>query len=209
MSTDALRPRLLLAVTSLTSNAQALGPFWKSATVLGTGGFATPEYYLLRSQFPGYLVLPVTRAPGPESNLPIPIVARMQLLRSAFGRNFSLLPAVFGVSRQTLDNWLQGEQPKIADRARIEALAEAAQVFLACDYTPSHSDLGRTLLNGKSLIELISQGENGRDLAEELMQLVYRGMESRKKLDAMLAETSAPRFTPADFGSPALDENSE
>lgn len=193
MSTNAVPPYLPQGVPSLPTKT-APEPFRLSATDVGTGGYTTVQYYL---------------APPSDNELPSPIVERMRMIRSAFGRNFSRIPAVFGVSRQTLYNWLQGEQPKIAHHARIESLAEAAEVFLACGYTPNYSDLGRTVRDGKSFIELISQGANGRCLAKDLMWLIYRGMESRKKLDSMLAKTSAPRLTPADFGAPAFDENSE
>jgi hypothetical protein len=212
MSTDgtAVLPYLLQPVPTLAAQAEPMDPLWRAATEVGTGGYATLEYYLVRGQFPGYVVLRVSRAPAaPHEGLSSPVVERMQMIRSAFGRNFSRLPAIFDVSRQTLYNWIQGEQPKIAHHARIEALAEAAQVFLARSYTPTAGDLGRSLLRGKSFIELISQGENGRTLAEKLMRLVCQGIASRDKLNVILAGTSAPRVTPSDFGSPAFDENSE
>jgi hypothetical protein len=163
------------------TQAEALGPPWKWLVEVGTGGTATPEYYRARGEFPGYVVLRISRTPAPRAGLSKPFVEPMQTIRRAFGRNFSRLPSVFGVSRQTLYNWLDGEQPKPPNQARIGEMAEAAQVFLAAKYTPSAADLGRSLLRGKSFLDLIAEGEDGHAMGERLVRLIERGLAARAK----------------------------
>ena len=121
--------------------------------------------------------------------------------------NMSHLPAVFGVSRQTLYNWLSGEIPKEQHRDKLVQLAAAARVFIEAGFKPTPLTLERTVARGKSLIELLSEGADGREMGQMLVRIVQRGTAAREKLDAMLGDRKAPRLDISDMGRPSLAED--
>jgi hypothetical protein len=55
-----------------------------------------------------------------------PYTDLMKEVKTGFGRTMSHLPAVFGVSRQTLYNWLNGETTKEQHQGKLVQLAAAA-----------------------------------------------------------------------------------
>jgi hypothetical protein len=109
-------------------------------------------------------------------------------VKAGFGRTMSHLPAVFGVSRQTFYNWLNGEIPKKKHQGKLVQLAASARVFIEAGFKPTALSLDRTVLHGKSFIELIGQGADGKESAERLIRLEKRGASARAKLDALLGE---------------------
>jgi transcriptional regulator with XRE-family HTH domain len=130
----------------------------------------------------------------------------MQQVKVGFGRTMSRLPEVFGVSRQTLYNWLEGETPKLAHQERLRQLAEAAKVFAGLGIKPTPAMLDRTVAQGMSFIELMAAGSDGQETAKKLIRIVERGNDSRAKLDALL-EGRRARLSAPDIGSPAFDED--
>jgi hypothetical protein len=116
------------------------------------------------------------------------------------------LPEVFGVSRQALHNWLDGETPKPAHQDKIRQFAEAARVFSALGFKPNSLALDHTISQGKSLLELLRDGGNGRDAARKLVRITRRGIDSRAKLDELLGGRIA-RPEVSDMGAPSLNEN--
>jgi transcriptional regulator with XRE-family HTH domain len=136
-----------------------------------------------------------------------PYTDLMKEVKAGFGRTMSYLPAVFGVSRQTLYNWLNGEVPKEQHQGKLVHLAAAARVFIEAGFKPTALSLDRTVANGKSFIELIGQGADGKESAEKLIRLEKRGASARAKLDALLGDRSSSRPDVAEMGRPALNEN--
>lgn len=130
----------------------------------------------------------------------------MKEIRQGFGRTFSRLPQVFGVSRQTLYNWLDGEIPNERHHTRILQLAEAGRAFSESSFIPTAAALTRTLSAGKSFLELLSEGEGGRDNAQRLMRLVERSRASRARVAAVLEGRNSPASAMPSFAAPALDE---
>jgi transcriptional regulator with XRE-family HTH domain len=112
----------------------------------------------------------------------------MKEVKAGFGRTMSHLPAVFGVSRQTFYNWLNGEIPKKKHQEKLVQLAASARVFIEAGFKPTALSLDRTVLHGKSFIELIGQGADGKESAERLIRLEKRGASAWAKLDALLGE---------------------
>lgn len=114
----------------------------------------------------------------------------------------SRLPEVFGVSRQTLYNWLAGETPKEAHQERLRQLVAAAAVFTEHGFRPTAAALDRTVSQGKSLLELLRDGANGSELMlskkalreanaelERLAQTdALTGLANRRLLDRRLEE---------------------
>ncbi|NRF69201.1 hypothetical protein HLB44_19580 [Aquincola sp. S2] len=174
---------------------------------IGTGGLESASYYLARAGYRPYEVLHPAEPAAAVAERPAPFVDLMQTVKDGFGRTMSSLPEVFGVSRQTLYNWLAGEIPKEQHHAKLQALAAAARVFQELGFKPTSSSLGRTVLHGKSLLQLIGDGANGDEVARRLVRVSQRGSEARTKLDAVLGGRKAPRLDAADMGTPSLVED--
>jgi hypothetical protein len=173
----------------------------------GTGG--TLSLYFVQNRKTGY-ISGITHAPDIEDqvDLSTPFVASMATIKDSFGRTFTHLPEVFGVSRQTLYNWLKGERPKAAHHSRIHALADAGVAFREAGYRPTPEDLFRTVTRGKSFVELMAEGADGKAAAEKLMRIVRRGLEARGALDQILADSKGGKGQDSlGFIAPTVDES--
>jgi len=172
----------------------------------GTGGVESSDYYrrldLLQMGYQAVLVV-VVPAQAPD---PAPYAELMQVIKSGFGRTMTRLPEVFGVSRQTLYNWLNGKMPKAAHLEKLRQLASAARIFSDFGFKPTSLELDRTITRGKSLLQLLSEGADGRDSAKRLVRIVQRGNEARAGLDKILGGRKA-ELEASDVGAPSLDEN--
>mgnify|MGYP001765089669 CR=1 FL=1 len=170
--------------------------------VVGTGGVASAQF--VREAF-GYQPYEVLEQPQVVEDAPY--AKLMGQVKSGFGRTMSRLPEVFGVSRQTLYNWLNGETPKEQHQGKLVQLAAAARVFAEAGFKPTALSLDRTVAQGKSFVELIGQGADGKETAERLVRIEKRGAAAREKLDALLGDRTPSRPDVADMGRPALNEN--
>ena len=166
----------------------------------GTGGL--PLVALVQSDI-GYSMVPVVVA-VPQA-VDTPFSDLMQVVQAGFGRTMSSLPGVFGVSRQTLYNWLKGETPKVVYQERIRELAKAASLFQDLGFVSTTQALSRVLIDGKSFLQLVAEGADGKDMAKKLVSLIRRGDDSRAKLNALMGGRRA-ELTAHDIGAPALDE---
>ncbi|UIF88419.1 hypothetical protein [Cupriavidus sp. UYPR2.512] len=173
---------------------------WPNLEV-GTGGLALAAFV---SQPYGYQPFEVLIPTPTAENAPF--AKLMQQVKSGFGRTLSRLPQVFGVSRQTLYNWLEGETPKAIYQERLRELAQAASVFSELGIKPSGVMLDRSVADGKSFLQLLSEGADGKETAKKLIRIVQRGAGSRDKLDALLAGRKS-KLDAFDIGSPSLDES--
>jgi transcriptional regulator with XRE-family HTH domain len=135
-----------------------------------------------------------------------PYAEQMKTIQGGFGRVMTRLTEVFGVSRQTLYNWLAGEAPKEQHREKLAQLARAAEEFIRQEFKPNAASLERTLVDGKSLLELIQDGAEGVDVARRLIAIERRGAEARSRIDELLAGAPVAAGEPGDFGLPSFDE---
>jgi transcriptional regulator with XRE-family HTH domain len=174
--------------------------------VAGTGGIESDDYYRRIYFLPmGYHTVLVLVAPA-HGTAVAPYAELMQVIKTGFGRTMTRLPEVFGVSRQTLYNWLNGETPKPVHQEKLRQLAEAARIFSALGFKPTSLALDRSITRGKSLLQLLSDGADGREAATKLIRVVQRGSEAKSKLDELLGGRKA-RLRPSDIGTPSLDED--
>ncbi len=171
----------------------------------GTGGVEGVQFIMSRQGYSPFAILKVE--PVNTREIYAPYMDLMRTVKAGFGRTMSHLPAVFGVSRQTLYNWLNGEIPKEQHQGKLLQLAAAARVFTNTGFKPTALSLDRSVANGKSFIELIGQGANGEVTAERLIRIEKRGASAREKLDALLGNRSSPSPEVADLGRPAFNEN--
>lgn len=170
----------------------------------GTGGIEGVHFVVSRQGYSPFSILKVELA---VEDTYAPYIGLMKEVKAGFGRTMSHLPAVFGVSRQTLYNWLNGETPKEQHQGKLVQLAAAARVFAEAGFKPTALSLDRTVAQGKSFIELIGQGADGKETAERLVRIEKRGAAAREKLDALLGDRTPSRPDVADMGRPALDED--
>lgn len=169
--------------------------------VVGTGGIASALF--IREAF-GYQPFEVL---APHHVVEVaPYAKLMEQVKAGFGRTMSRLPEVFGVSRQTLYNWLEGETPKAAHQERLRQLAEAAKVFAGFGIKPTTPLLDRTVAQGKSFLQLMAAGADGQETAKKLIRIDQRSNDSRSKLEKLLAGRRA-KLSASEIGAPALDED--
>lgn len=197
----AVAPTTLRQKPAILRQADVSAPSWYYGDV-GTGG----QYVIDLVQYPVGYAFPGTRTSLPFADKTEPYAQQMQQVREGFGRNMSRLTEVFGVSRQTLYNWLNGETPKDIHAQRLRELSLAAAVFSEMGFKPNATALDRPLMQGKSFLQLMAQGANGQEMAKKLIRVHQRSENARAKLDAMLAGQK-PRLTAEDFGAPALNED--
>jgi hypothetical protein len=169
----------------------------------GTGGIEDNYFYLSELGYRRFKVVCVASEDEATSNP----AEMMREIKNEFGRTMTRLSGVFGVSRQTLYNWLDGETPKAVHREKLLQLARAAHVFSAAEFKPTNLSLDRKISKGKSLLQLLAEGADGQESAEKLVRIARRGEDSKAKLKQILRDRRAP-LEPADIGAPALDEYS-
>jgi len=171
----------------------------------GTGGVAT-LYHVQSGK--GYRPFEILDAeiPAPPSRF-TPYVDLMKEVKAGFGRTLSHLPAVFGVSRQSLYNWLSGEVPKESHQEKIVQLAAAARVFTQTGFKPTPMALDRVIAQGKSFMELLGEGGNGTEAAQKLVRVVKRGTSAREELDALLGDRRPMPLEVSDVGRQSFNED--
>lgn len=172
---------------------------------IGTGGMASDTFYLNVIGYAPFLIVETTLASANSTAAGL-YAELMGQVKEGFGRTMSRLPEVFGVSRQTLYNWLDGDTPKPAHQNRLAELAEAARVFSEAGIRPTSLMLDRSLTNGKSLLQLLKDGADGREAALALVRVLKRGEESRTKLETMLGGRKGS-LQASDMGAPSLSED--
>jgi len=152
---------------------------------VGTGGV---KWLFFNEESRGYKEILLIKPHGEslKKTLETPYASLMENIQTGFGRTFSRLPVVFGVSRQTLYNWLSGETPKEKHQGKLIQLANAADVFVREGFVPTPSTLSRTVLNNKSLLELLRDGANGGEMAEKLIRISKKGDEAKARVKTLL-----------------------
>lgn len=171
----------------------------------GTGGVESVHFVMSRQGYSPFAILKVESATTQDTYAPYTDL--MKEVKAGFGRTMSHLPAVFGVSRQTLYNWLNGEIPKEQHQGKLVQLAAAARVFSEAGFKPTALSLDRAVTQGKSFLELIGQGEDGKETAERLVRIEKRGAAARQKIDALLGDRALSRPNVEDMGRAIFDED--
>jgi len=121
------------------------------------------------------------KEPADAAHYAPPYAKLMREVQSGFGRTMYRLPEVFGVSRQTLYNWLEGHIPKPVHHERLAQLAKAARVFAKLRFKPTPVMFDRPVAEGKTFLQLLAEGADGKDSATMLVRTVRRDHAPRPK----------------------------
>ena len=128
-----------------------------AALIAGTGGaYASSNLSL----YPAAAVRPIIIVVDHDRRRPSQqrYVSKSQVLlklRESFGLNLSQLARVFGVTRQTVYDWLQGAEPRASVAAKFWRLSEVAKQMDALGIARPSSVLCKPLEGQRTLLELL------------------------------------------------------
>lgn len=116
------------------------------------------------------------------------------------------LASWFGVSRQTIYNWLNGDEPKAEQVVRLRAFANVADIIAAENVADPGRLLKRAGIGGASLWDHIKEGGDIIELSKQLLQLTHVEQGKMRKLNAKFA--NRPRGDDGGELTPRLDDQS-
>jgi transcriptional regulator with XRE-family HTH domain len=114
-------------------------------------------------------------------------VEDIERIREVLSPGISTLADVFGVTRQTVYNWMKGERLKPEHFARLKDLAHATDLLAESGISLSGTLLKRKVINGKNMFESVRDGGSARDVAQVLIQIAQREQQQRELMNARLA----------------------
>lgn len=116
------------------------------------------------------------------------------------------LATTFGVSRQSVYNWLNGEPLADENATKLQDLAQAADVIAHEGVSINAAQLKRKFANGRTLLQVAQAGESARDAALQLVHIHKRETAQRERMAARFANRAkAPPS--ADFDLPSADDH--
>lgn len=171
-------------------------------TSIGTGGELSLEHLHRNTQHvqqwaPTVQVTEaeVVRAPSED----------LSRIREVLKPAISDLAATFGVSRQSVYNWLNGDPVADENAAKLQDLAQAADI-LAHEVVLGNAALfKRKFANGRTLMQVAQAGESARDAALVLVQIHKRETAQRERVNTRFSNRAK---TPAssDFDLPSAND---
>lgn len=124
----------------------------------------------------------------------------LERIREVFSPAVSDLANAFGVSRQTIYNWLNGEQPKPEHIAKLMGLAQAADLVSEAGLQITGALLKRQIIGGKNLFEIVCAGGSARDAAQIFLRIMRREAAQRERMTARFTgRTTSFRSAESDF----------
>lgn len=171
-------------------------------TCLGTGGELSLER-LQRAVAKAQYAAPATEIAGIE-NVRKPSEDLFRI-REVFSPSVSDLATAFGVTRQSVYNWLNGGPVAEENAVKLRDLAYAADLLVDEGVTINSVLLKRKFANGKTLLQVVQVGESARDAALLFVQIHKREIAQRERLNARFANRVRSPTT-ADFDLPAPND---
>lgn len=172
-------------------------------TGIGTGGELSLEHLQRSTQLAQYRasvfeVAEVDQIRKPSENL--------SRIREVLNPAVSDLATTFGVSRQSVYNWLNGELVANENAAKLQDLAQAADLLAHEGVSINSALLKRKFANGRTLMQVAQAGESARAAALMLIQLHKREAIQRERMSARFANR-AKAHASADFDLPAPNDH--
>jgi len=122
-------------------------------------------------------------------------------IREVLNPAVSDLATTFGVSRQSVYNWLNGEAVAEENAAKLQDLAQAADVLAHEGVSVNAALLKRKFANGRTLMQVAQAGDSALDAALMLVQVYKREAAQRERMNARFANRAKTSAT-ADFDLP-------
>ena len=174
---------------------------------VGTGGNTTIECLSAqgRREYSFFVI-----DPGDFALPPIDVVTtadQLKFIRTNLRLNVTDIARALRVSRQSIHAWFSGGSVSTKNSARIEDLAQAADIIIGAGIQVTRQLLHRPILSGQNLVDIVATGGSASFAAEALVKIVHNEAQQRKRLSARLA-TRPPlrRDGYIDLGAPQLDE---
>jgi|TARA_Y100001937_G_scaffold22972_1_gene32890 transcriptional regulator with XRE-family HTH domain len=159
----------------------------------------------------GYLVVCNTAPPKEAiSNFTVPTPENVErlpsenlkVIRDYFKPAISDLASAFGVTRQSIYNWVNGAPVNEENYSKLQDLARAADVLVLEGIEMNISLLKRKFSGGKTLFQIVSSGGSAQEAARQLATVYKREQEQRAYLDKLRAKRQSGAQS-ADFDLPA------
>jgi transcriptional regulator with XRE-family HTH domain len=172
-------------------------------TAIGTGGELSLEH-LHRSARQGQHMLSMGEVEEAEKvRTPSEDLSR---IREVLNPAVSDLATTFGVSRQSVYNWLNGEPVADENAAKLQDLAQAADVLAHEGVTINSALMKRKFTSGRTLMQVAQAGESAREAALLLVQLHKREAVQRERMNARFANRAkTPASADFDLAAPNDD----
>lgn len=170
---------------------------------IGTGGELSVEHLQRSTHQMQHIGPRVDVAEAAPVRTPAEDVVRIrEILKPAV----SDLATTFGVSRQSVYNWLNGEPVAEENAVKLKDLAQAADVLAHKGIEVNAAMLKRKFANGRTLLQVAQAGESARDAALRLVQMHKQEAIQRERMSVRFANRgkSAPS---ADFDLPSTSDD--
>lgn len=169
---------------------------------IGTGGELSLEH-LQRSAQQTQHMAPAAEISGIEPvRTPSENLSR---IREVLKPAISDLATTLGVSRQSVYNWLNGDPVAGENAAKLQELAQAADVLAHAGVTTNVALLKRKIFDGRTLLQVTQAGESAREAALALVQIHKREAAQRERINARFSNRSRTPAS-ADFDLPAFND---
>lgn len=172
-------------------------------TGIGTGGELSLEHLQSSAQqaqhrVSAFVVAEVDQMRAPSENL--------SRIREVLNPAVSDLATTFGVSRQSVYNWLNGEPVADENAAKLRDLAQAADVLTHEGVSINSALLKRKFSNGRTLMQVAQAGESATEAAQMLIQIYKREAIQRERMNARFGNR-AKTLASADFDLPSPNDH--
>jgi transcriptional regulator with XRE-family HTH domain len=172
-------------------------------TCIGTGGELSLEHLQRSAQQARHMASVVGVAEVEQVRTPSENLSR---IREVLKPAVSDLATTFGVSRQSVYNWLNGEPVADENAAKLRDLAEAADVLRHEGVSINAALVKRKFANGRTLMQVAQAGESAREAALLLVQIHKREAAQRERMHVRFANR-AKTSPSADFDLPASNDD--
>lgn len=171
------------------------------AVAIGTGGLSTTELYARKSQALLEGTAPVLPQPKFEAKSASIEIERLGSIRSLLRIGVGDVGKMFGVSRQSVYDWLSGKQPS---QERVARIAEVSNALLEqrVDLEAIQGRVGTRLLpSGETLVQIIANGGQAESALRQLISVFSHDTADREALTARLRERKRSGYGANDFDS--------
>ena len=129
----------------------------------------------------------------------------IQKIREVMGPAISDLAGVFGVSRQSIYNWISGEQVADGNARKLADLARACDLLESSGLSNTRVLLKRKFANGRTLLGVVEHGGSASEAAVLLLRILKSEESQRLRMHKLFAARPRSMAT-ADFDLPASND---